>query len=163
MMATEYFEAPEVEEVAWQLINTIHNHLVEAKIKYLFRTGHWSTQKRETWGKAQRITGQQAFLTGLDFVITIQRDVWKQLTKEERIALLDHELSHCCRGDDDNYGNPTWYIQGHDVEDFIDVIHRHGFWNPTLKKLRNVIHDNEQLTLFDQDEFLPTGTEGIKS
>jgi len=160
-MATEYFDAPEVEEVARQLINTIHGHLAEAKIKYLFRTGDWSTQKRETWGKAQRITGQQAFLTGLDFVITIHRDVWSQLTSEERMALVDHELSHCCRGDDDPNGNPTWYIQGHDVEDFIGIIRRHGLWRPALKKLHKAVQEHEQLTLFERVEFLLTGTEGI--
>jgi len=149
--------------VARRLIAKHHSHLVEAKIKYLFRTGSWSTQKRETWGKAQRISGQQAFLTGLDFVITVHMDVWEQLDEKERIALVDHELAHCCKGEDDPEGNPTWYIQGHDVEEFISVIRRHGLWRPSLKKIDKAVQEHKQLTLGFGDgfnDYQPTGTGG---
>ena len=123
--------APDVERIARQLIVQHHGHLVDAKIKYLFRRGPWSSQKRETLGKATKVTGVNEYLTGLDFIIMINIEVWEQLNQKERVALIDHELEHCCREDD------KYFVQGHDVEDFLAVIRRNGFWTPDLRRVQD--------------------------
>lgn len=164
-MATEYMEAPEVRALANELIEQHHSHLEEARIAYLLRSGPWQAQQRETWGKAQLVTGQQRFLTQLDFVITISMEVWNQLARSERDALVDHELMHCCRGDDDKGGNPTWFIQGHDLEEFHAVVQRHGLWRPSVERFKQVLDEaGQQLSIFDAEvevvQLKPTGTEG---
>ena len=152
----KFTDAPEVEMIARSLLVSEHSELLEAKIRYLFREGDWSTRDKETLGQAQLLTGKQHFITKLDFVITINKDAWTVLTNNQRIALVDHELSHCCRGEDDKFGNPTWYIQGHDVEDFIGVINRHGYWTPTLRRFDEAGQKYRQLTI---QELQPTGTD----
>lgn len=130
----EWTEAPEVAEVASKLIDEYHSHLVEAKIAYLFREGPWSSQDRTTWGKAYKVSGRDNFLTGYDFYLVINREVWHALDEASRTALIDHELMHCSRGDDDKNGNPVWSMRGHGLEDFNAVVRRHGMWNEAVKR-----------------------------
>ncbi len=142
----EFTDALDVQAMAATLIKEIHKHLAEAKIRYLFREGPWERQKKETWGTAQRITGQVKYLTGYDFIITISREVWQSnitFRREMMEALLDHELQHCCK-DEDQAGNNVWYIQGHDVEDFASIVRRHGLWSEELIRLMKVSEEYAQ-------------------
>nr|WP_092074972.1 putative metallopeptidase [Dendrosporobacter quercicolus]NSL49600.1 hypothetical protein [Dendrosporobacter quercicolus DSM 1736]SDN24400.1 hypothetical protein SAMN04488502_11556 [Dendrosporobacter quercicolus] len=142
-MAAEFYEASEeLKEIARELIEETHSHLIEADIKYLFRTGNWEVKKRETWGQAKKVGKEVNFLTGYDFIIIIHRDVWDQLNGKEKHALLDHELQHCSAGTDDA-GNKVWYIQGHDVEDFYAIIRRHGLWSKALRKMETLLNQTE--------------------
>ena len=125
----EWMEAPAVEELAKQLIEKYHGHLAHAKIKYLFRQGKWSSQDKTTWAKAYKVSERDNFLTGYDFYVIVNLDVWNELGQESRTALIDHELSHC--GQNEKY---EWCIWGHDVEDFAAVVRRHGLWNEDVKK-----------------------------
>ena len=149
--------APEVEKIAIQCIGDHHSHLVEANIKYLFRRGKWSSQDRETWGKAYKASDRDKFLSGYDFILAINITVWSQLKGDQRIALVDHELSHCSRGDDDKAGNPMWYIRGHDLEDFVPVVRRYGPWNEDARRYlaaaeKKEIQESEP-TLFDPNQY----------
>jgi hypothetical protein len=151
-MATELYDASdELLALAKKLIEDHHGHLVEANIKYLFRTGNWEVKKRDTWGQAKKVSKETNFLTGYDFIILIHQDVWYQLVPEHQEALLDHELQHCSAGTDDA-GNKVWYIQGHDVEDFLPIIRRHGLWSPALKKIETALEMRNQTELdFGED------------
>lgn len=142
-MAAELYEASDnLKDIARELIEKNHGHLVEADIKYLFRTGNWEVKKRETWGQAKKAGKELKLLTGHDFIITVHQDVWDQLSDKEKRALLDHELQHCSAGTDDA-GNKVWYIQGHDVEDFYAIIRRHGLWSKSLRKMENLLNQTE--------------------
>jgi hypothetical protein len=134
---------PEAEEIARVLIETVeeHAHLKEAKIAYLFRSGEWSSNKRETLGSAQKVSGPMGYLTKLDFIIMIHQDVWPQLTEQQRVAMVDHELCHCKRIEG------KWCIVGHDVEEHYSVVQRHGLWHPNLEQMRESMYEGEQLQL----------------
>jgi hypothetical protein len=134
-MAAEFFPAPNVKTMAIGIIEEHHSHLVEADIGYYFRSGTWTRSKRTVYGTAQKPGGLLKAVTGHDFIITINSDMWLFLQPETQEALLDHELQHCCRGEDDDDGNPVWYIQGHDFEDFAAIIKRHGLWTDALKRI----------------------------
>jgi len=151
----ELKEAPEVQELAAKLISTVHTHLAEAKIKYLFRTGKWELRGKVVYGKAEKPSGKYRYLTGYDFIITINRDIWFVNKPETREAILDHELMHCARGLDDKEGNPRWYIQDHDLTDFVAIVRRHGLWTTTLQNIVKAKEEYEQLSLLPQN-----GTDG---
>ena len=151
----ELRDAPQVEELASRLINNIHKSLAEARIKYLFRTGKWELRGKSIHGKAEKVAAKWKYLTEYDFVITISKESWDANKPEIREAILDHELTHCARGEDDKQGNPKWYIQPHTVEDFIAVIQRHGLWTSGLQNMVKANQEFEQLSLLKQ-----TGTEG---
>jgi hypothetical protein len=135
------------------LIDEHHSGLAEARIKYMFRTGKWELKGKIIYGKAEKVSAKWKHLTGYDFVITINRDAWFANKIEIRQAVLDHELMHCARGEDDKQGNPKWYIQPHTVEDFVEIIHRHGLWTHSLQNMVKASSEFEQLSL-------KTGTEG---
>ena len=134
-LATEFFDAPDVKEMAIEIIGKHHSHLVEANIGYYYRTGTWTKNKNTVFGTAQKASGLLKAVTDHDFIITINSDVWPFLKPEAKEALLDHELQHCCRGEDTDEGDPTWYIQGHDFEDFTAIVRRHGLWTDALKRI----------------------------
>lgn len=152
----ELKEAPEVQELAARLIDNIHTHLAEARIKYLFRTGKWEHGGKMILGKAEKVAAKWKYLTEFDFVVTINRDAWFANSKEVREAILDHELTHCARGEDDKQGNPKWYIMPHTIEDFVNIIQRHGLWTTSLQNLVKANEEYEQLSLLSKN----TGTEG---
>lgn len=161
-MAAEFREAPDVEAVAQRLIAAHHPHLAKAHIGYLLRSGGWLAKGREVWGQAHKVSGKEAFLTGLDFVIVINAGVWAALNDPQRAALVDHELAHC-RGGEIVRGKRQWYLCGHDVEDFADIIRRHGLWRPDLAKFHVAVEEHEQLSLLAEElsaKLRPTGTEG---
>lgn len=137
MAAVTYSEAPEVADVAQPLIDTIHTHLTDVPIRYVFRSEAAVSKGHQVWGKARIVTGLNAHLAGPIiaggetwdrlFVIEIAHDVWEVLDDRKRSALVDHELSHCWADDD------KLTLLGHDVEEFAGVVRRWGLWRESLK------------------------------
>lgn len=161
-MPAKFEKAPEVQEVAERLIPQYHDHLVDAKIGYFKRYGTWTSQGLTVNGKAVKVSSRDKFIHGLDFLIIVNADEWQQGTPEWRAALVDHELCHCQRAVDaegeyaeHEDGSPVWTIGGHAVEEFPEVAHRHGPWNPALKRLAKILKRHtfeDQATLDDYDE-----------
>ena len=91
---------------------------------------------------------------GPDFLILIDSVQWAELARPQRRALVDHELCHCAlfvqidedadgvrirptwvrwtidMDDPQDYGDRRWGMRGHDIEEFGEVLFRHGFWKP---------------------------------
>lgn len=135
----EWKDAPEVKAVVKELINEHHGRLLTAKIKSLFREGAWSSQRKETWAKVYKVTSRDKHLTGYDFYLAVNQEVWEHLDTPARIALIDHELCHCDRDDDSG----KWCTYGHDLEDFIAVVARHGAWTDEAKKYLQAAEDRK--------------------
>ena len=154
MSSISFDNAPEVKEMAIRLIGQHHSHLVEAKIKYLFRSGAWVVCKETRLGSSQKCTGKEKFMTGYDFIMTINWDEWIKLDAKQREALVDHELLHCCRGEDDEDGYPTWYTQDHTFKGFPQEIRRHGMWLKGLQMMKTASDEHKQLSMFDEHKEL---------
>ncbi len=158
-MPAEFREAPQVAEIAKRLIPAYHPHLVEANIAYVFRKGEWASKGDVVYAKAVKVSARDAYLHGCDFLLIVNEDHWPNMTPEQHDALIDHELCHCARAIDANGelaenedGSPKWAIVNHDVEEFRDVLARHGAWNGRLKafaKTAKRIKVEDQATLDD--------------
>ena len=136
-MAIFFTEAPEVEEIAAQIVPTTHPHLTYAKMRYVFRSEHTKSQGREIWATANLLTGRTKFLSGgYDFLIDVAEDVWNTLSTEQKFALIDHKLCHCVVGEKE-----AWAIQGHDIEEFTAIIDRHGLWSDAAKEFAAVVEE----------------------
>ena len=146
--------APVVQDIARDLIPEHHFHLVEANIQYLFRNGTWYVNRKARAGNAEKCSGKVKHLTGHDFIITINAEIWPRLTDKAKVALVDHELCHCIRNGDDEDGNPIWATEPHTVEDFAAVIRRHGLWDEELKRIGQAMDDfqKQQMVIFDSQE-----------
>jgi hypothetical protein len=126
---SNFKRAPEVEEIAVDLINKFHPHLKDAidKLDFYYRYGggvDWA-------GKCKKCTSFERHLTNKIFFIFINDEVWANMSHDQRKALVDHELCHIIRKKEDvidkgelvwrwaNKEDPdSWYIREHDVEEF---------------------------------------------
>ena len=130
----KYLVADEVALLAARIIDQWHSHLGEARIKYLFRNGKWSKKGNTTLGMARLASDDTRFIGQYEFVVIINLEAWNNASQEARIALLDHELSHCSC-EEDKSGNKRWSIIDHDVKEFVGIVSRHGIWADDLKRL----------------------------
>lgn len=144
--AVEYTPAPEVEAIAQQLIPRYHPHLLEGvRIDYCFVSRTPRTSNKEVWGSCRKVTGLHAHLAGDGsgddspfFAVTISRPVWDALNERQRVALVDHELCHAAveepdGGDDDAPEPPKLSIRPHDLEEFAEIVRRHGLWREDVQ------------------------------
>lgn len=135
-----YKPAPSVEQMARELIKKHHPNLVNAPIIFRFNQDEMRSKGRVLLGKARKVSGLAAHLAGeitaVDgslwsdtpfLVIEISEDFWfdDRTTEAQRMALVDHELCHC----DWSSVDMKPFIVPHDIEEFTDVIRRHGLWN----------------------------------
>lgn len=141
----DFEEAPEVAKMAGKLIDAHFEHLKDAKdvIGFYFREGgaDWA-------GKAKKCTAFERHITGYQLFVFINQGVWEALHDEKRKALVDHELCHFSRTKKQEYSDElqkwvnewspaddpdSWGIRDHDVEEFSDVIRRHGLWDTGIE------------------------------
>lgn len=61
-------------------------------------------------------------------MIEINKQAWDPLNKKQKRALIDHELCHCLWDVEKGL-----YMRTHDVEEFSEIIKRHGLWQPDVQ------------------------------
>lgn len=133
-MSEKFSFAEAVEVMAAGLINDHHQYLAEARIKYLFRAGKWEKGDKTVLGKTKLASEDTRFIADYDFVIMINEEAWSKATHRQKMALLDHELTHCDYSEDAE-GNRKWRVADHDVQEFVSIVGRHGLWETDLQKL----------------------------
>lgn len=184
-MTAKFRHAPEVQAIAEVLIAEHHQHLDGWRIEYLFRDKAPKSSGRLVLGRARVKRGLDAFLARgqllvvsgdgeissarmederpIDpppfFVMEISLDTWGEdidgvrwgLSDEQRVALVDHELCHFQVTED---GEPK--LRSHTVEEFADVVKRHGLWKPDVEWFATVTRAARPLP-FGNGQSLETG------
>jgi hypothetical protein len=93
-----------------------------------------------------------------DVTIKISEDQWKEMSEDQKFALLDHELYHVIvkRDEDGNIKldeskRPVCKIQIHDwsLGGFAEIARRHGRFSFERQDAKAWAADYEQLLLFD--------------
>lgn len=143
MAKANYTNAPEVQQIAEDLIPKYHQHLIDfdVKIRYVFVDKTPKSKGREVWGTCRKISNLNAFLAdGNDssepfFVITISQDVWDVLPHDKRVALVDHELCHAwAEANEKEDADPVKLSTvPHDLEEFASIVRRHGLWREDVE------------------------------
>jgi len=137
------------------LIEKHHQHLQDVKIAIAWRFG-WAANADGlmTMGRAKKCTDLDRQLAEFDFVLLLNHEAWNKggLNEKQRLALIDHELCHCEVTMDSN-GEPKFNEDGrlvcrirkHDIEEFQDVVARHGCYTHDLAEFANKsIKDSER-------------------
>jgi hypothetical protein len=81
-------------------------------------------------------------LDDYDFIILLNQEAWEALNEKQKRALVDHELCHA-RIALDTDGQPkhddrdrlVCRIRKHDVEEFREIVDRHGLWTSELEAI----------------------------
>jgi Putative phage metallopeptidase len=144
-MAT-FTPAHEAALLAEDIIRADHPHLLHhaVRVGFVFRDDVPKSKGKAVWGTCRKITNLPAYLAAPEeaqqdgeaepfFVIELSKPIWDELTREQREALIDHELSHAWAEEDERTGAVKLSVLGHDVEEFAAVILRHGLWRPSLE------------------------------
>jgi hypothetical protein len=128
-----------------ELVHAHHDQLKVARIALAWCTS-WQPDLdgRVTLGQCKRASDLDRELAAFDFVILLRKSFWQNdhVTDEQRRALLDHELCHGARALDkhgdpviDERGRPVWRTRRHNVEEFAEVVERHGMWTADLERV----------------------------
>lgn len=147
------WRATEAEQIASEeIIPRYHPDLADARVMFLFTSKERKSGGKVVWAKTSKLSGANKFLSsgndedheeGYDFLVLISGEIWDSISDAKRRALVDHELSHCVgKETDDGF---KWSIRTHDIEEFTDVVKRHGTWN---NEVTSFIHGVAQLPLF---------------
>lgn len=157
--------APEVEKLANTLIPRFHEHLCQNQVRvvYLFSEQPEKVRGKDALGTAGKVSGKNAYLylsaLELDditeeafFVMTIWKYGWKnELTEDQRVALVDHELCHFYSVEDEKEkGKIKLALLPHDVEEFNCIVKRHGRWYPDIQAFVNAANGQPALKLFGE-------------
>ena len=102
-----------------------------------------------TLGKCKLASDLDRELAAFDFVILLRKHWWTDPTTTDlqRQALLDHELCHATVRVDahtgeavrDERGRKVYRMRKHDLEEFTDVIRRHGVWKADLETMAKAL------------------------
>lgn len=153
----------EIYEMCDELIAKFHSHLLDARIALVWRSG-WKPNKdgRLVLGKCRKNSEIDFKLMDFDFVILLNKEAWEKLQDNQRRALLDHELCHAGVEEDedglvieDKDGRSKWRIRKHDLEEFREIVERHGMYQEDISDFVEAAKNHKPIGLFDD---LDTGT-----
>lgn len=141
----EYCAAEQVERIAKnEVIPKWHPDLTDVRIAYLFDEEIGTTRGKKVLAKVRKATPAETFLAEIDAVMIVDSTVWTGLTVAKRVALVDHELCHLRKEETDD-GDERLAIRGHDLEEFAEIVKRHGLWSEDLVWFRD---ETAQMNLF---------------
>ncbi len=117
--------------------------LAGADIGFVFRIEPPKRDGQVVLAQVTKVPALMATETDLDYIVWVARDEWDGLDEARRMALIDHELCHCVAGK-----SGGWSTRGHEVNEFVQVIERHGLWSRTLARVGEALQ--EELPAFKQ-------------
>jgi hypothetical protein len=133
-----------------------HKDLDSARIVLAWRTSlKPDVDGHITLGKCVKVTDLHKELADYDFIILLNREVWesKEFTADKKRALIDHELCHAARAKDkngpkvDDRSRPVWRTRKHDIEEFSEVVARHGCYKSDLEQFAKALLGSKQGSL----------------
>ena len=138
----KYWPADEAREIATKdIIPKFHEELAEADIAYLFVTDI-KAKGKVCFAKMKKASEVERNFGDVDYVMIVNRVEWKGFSDDQRRALVDHELCHCLveTGED---GELKFKIRGHDLEEFKEIVERHGMWQPDIEAFASAVQQLE--------------------
>ena len=125
----EEFDSALIDELAW--------HVGDARIRFAWKAKGGSSQGRATLGKCVKLSGAtRYFAKQADYLIWIAWDHVRnfKLTNHQMAALLFHELSHINKVVDEDSGDISYGVKGHEIEAFNAEVQLFGAWFEDLER-----------------------------
>lgn len=148
----QWAAAGEVREIADDLRAGFHQALEGAYFYYVFARDTPTVKGRAVWGRVKIVGGLPAYLMSRRypesgpadpfFVMEVAWEVWQRIGYVQRIALVDHLLSHCWLRDG---LKPS--LCGTDVSEFTSVIRRQGVWTDQVREMLDAAKEADEAPL----------------
>ena len=125
-----------------------HYSTRKAKIALMWRIAYRPDRDGHlVLGKCKKASDFQRELAEYDFVILLNKEVWndKKFGERRQRALLDHELCHAARLErhgksvKDERGRYCWRMRDHEIEEFREIVERHGLYKADLERFAEAI------------------------
>lgn len=133
---------PDVRAIADKIIKDHRPDLANLNIQYIFRPEASISNTKVIAGRCIRVDDRNWLLHQFDVLIELAQDIWGQANDEFKVALVDHELGHIGivrdkDGEvafDEGSGRVKIRMNHHDIEEFEDVLQRHGAYHKDLRE-----------------------------
>jgi hypothetical protein len=153
---------PEPYKILDEVRKLHHGDTKEARVALAWRLRTKADKDgRIVLGKCLKVSDLHREFADYDFIVTLNKEFWEEpsVTKEQRMALLDHEMMHAAPSyngetgehEVDERGRYLFRVRGHDFEDFNDIIQRHGIWKRDLTRLAELLAQKRKTPLFTLD------------
>ncbi|NOT09271.1 MAG: hypothetical protein HOP28_13835 [Gemmatimonadales bacterium] len=137
----DYARAVVPAELVRILVDAFHPLLKGRVIRVLWREA-MRRRDRTVLGQASVAAGKIRYFSKAHFLLVFNWTAWRTLTPVQRVALVDHELTHCVVDSEKDRAT----LVSHDIEEFGSIVRRYGFWLPDLEDFSKVVAAT-QLTL----------------
>lgn len=159
---------PEPWKYLRECVEAHHPHLAEAKFALAWQRGMKADKDDNlTLGRCRKASDLSRELAEYDFIILLNEEAWQELYPDQRKALIDHELTHAQVTLDedgevklDERGRPVWRIRRHDIEEFKEIIERHGLYKSDLEAFVKAALAQKKTPLFPEEEKSVAGKVG---
>lgn len=121
------FELTDVSQAEYNLLNEIikeyFTDLINAKFQIIFYNKLKKSRGKIVFAFIKKASRVEKFFSkeiiggeGYDYIVFLDKGIWENIEKDDKIRLMRHELRHCFVNSekDDSY-----FLIGHDLEDFI--------------------------------------------
>jgi hypothetical protein len=162
---------PEPYKLLKEVRDLYHGDTKQARVALAWRLRTKADKDgRIVLGKCLKVSDLHREFADYDFIVTLNKEYWEEpsVTKEQRIALLDHEMMHAAPSyngetgehEVDERGRFIFRTRDHDFADFNDIIQRHGIWKRDLVRAAELLAQKRKTPLFNvpsgsQDNTLP--------
>lgn len=144
-----------------KLVEQHHEELTNARIALAWNTA-WKADVdgRLKLGKCKKASDLDRELAAFDFVVMLQMEWWQNasVTDDQRRALLDHELCHATVRLDregepmrDERGRVVYRTRKHDIEEFSEIVERHGLYKRDLERFASAMRRSKQKSLIAEE------------
>lgn len=156
-----------------RLIEQYHTDLTNARIALAWNLS-WKPDADgvKKLGKCKKASDLDRELAAWDFVICLSQEFWADagVNDGQRRALLDHELCHAAIRVDrdgeplrDERGRIVYRMRKHDIEEFSEVVARHGIYKRDLERFAVALKRSKQWSLLDDPKATPSGPKPVEA
>lgn len=148
-----------------EIVAAHHPELAKHKCKIALAWNlSWSADAdgRLVLGKCKKGADLERQMHGFDFVILLNQERWLEWVKDfggekYKRALIDHELCHAAVKEDkdgnvvkDEQGRTVYRIRKHDLEEFREIVDRHGIWKSDIAAFAKSCMEQTQTPLLSE-------------
>jgi predicted metallopeptidase len=145
-MALEFRAAKDLQPIIDRLIELFYPLLQGATVRAVYRSTKFPDSPF-TVARIEKITGLRAWLySKIDgeqdafFLIQVVVPNWETFEPRQQVAVLDHEICHI----DYNDEKDSYALRDHTVQEFPEIVERHGAYHPSLEYFYEALSRGEE-------------------